>query len=261
MRFTYILLVLLLCASCKKDDDKVDPCEKETPLTAGFEMREVTLDPRYAYFQHKSTNVCLGGSIYFKALEEGAEYTWQVGDEPNTRNGKDFTISFSDYAVQNGAPIKVTLTVKKKRNSCFPEDDTVKTTTQILSFSKESFIDGKFLGKFEHESQQRIIEIYTNRKVIDVASQDSVRGVMIIGIPEMDTISISQGFIRSMWEAGFDFNIYNPYATEEIKGIVRGSFTLNDDKKTVTGSYQRYVGAIGVPENLVEYKFTGQLIQ
>ena len=262
MKTLFQLSVLLLFLSCcKRDDDfKPDPCEGVKSIAAKFEMRETTINPNFSYFEFKHTNISMGGYIHFKAVEEDAsEYIWQVGNEPNTRSGREFELSFTDHLWnQGGEPIEVTLTVIKQSNPCFPED-TIKTTSQTLSFQKTSLVDGKFLGRFEHESLDRTIEIRTNGEVWDRVNQDYRKGIMFVGLPLLDTISLTNDYISSIWHAGFDFNI--SHAGEDKNGVVRGAFTLEDDKKTLTGYYQVYVGEWWKEENIVEYKFKGQLIQ
>jgi hypothetical protein len=146
-----ILVLVFVLNSCGKESVE-NPCEcGQKPITAAFTITEKYYFPQgntLDLFEPYDTDTVFASNIVFTALEEDAEYTWQIGTETLHTN----IVERSGFPANQ--PIPITLIVKKEPDiECFPNDDGIDTLTRYLYrgdyTTSDLFIEGKFQGYLE----------------------------------------------------------------------------------------------------------------
>ncbi|MFT7156283.1 MAG: hypothetical protein ACI8Q1_001288 [Parvicella sp.] len=150
----YIILVLFLAViwSCKKQQPKLaiaadDPCDCATEVSAEF-LIEDKLTRQFTNLHQDSVYIIAddiyAGVVRFRALEEGANYTWYLGTE--VIDTQSFHRLFDDATI--GSDITVSLAVSKSPNSlCFPNDDgydSLSKTFHVYEYCDSSIMEGYF---------------------------------------------------------------------------------------------------------------------
>ncbi len=155
---TQYAILALICASfftlssCKCDDPadpacrNYDPCYEQEATSAEFEMFELITGDTFL--------VTTGKLLYTRTLlliasqEDASEYTWRIGSDTTLRKGKEIIVTFG----QAYGKIPITLIVKKETDmTCFPQDDGVDTTQQVIDliWIYELPTWGKYKGFYE----------------------------------------------------------------------------------------------------------------
>ena len=139
------LLGLLAWSGCKPEPcidhtnpacENYDPCWDQAPVSAAFHMYERGALPMPDGWIDYDTDTLYGSSIKFTALEDSAEYEWQLGAETIRER------SFVRRGFPKNVPLTVTLIVRKSANTvCFPDDNGVDTLTR--TFISSTGVDPK----------------------------------------------------------------------------------------------------------------------
>jgi hypothetical protein len=132
-----MLLVVLACKKIEQPEmaqlNQECDCAKE--VSADFVMEEMTTG-NINFAQYTPTDTILEKkNVRFRALEDGAIYTWYIGQEVLTT--QQVTRYFGESLVNQSLPI--VLVVKKSPNSiCFPNDDGYDSIVKFLTVSDRS---------------------------------------------------------------------------------------------------------------------------
>jgi len=120
-----LVLICLLLLGCKKyEQPELTPlnqdCSCASEVNADFEILELEgpfgLNPQGT----DTDTIYMGKNVIFRAKEEGAEYTWYIGNEilDTKEVGRYFSSAYADQEMT------VSLVVRKQANTiCFPNDD------------------------------------------------------------------------------------------------------------------------------------------
>jgi len=139
---TLSIALLISCA----DDPEPDPCAEENPVTATFKIEETfqlpnLLPESWEFYDTDTVNTYY---VMFTAIEENAEYEWQLGAETIT----DRTFTRSGFP--RGVNIAVSLKVTKAPNlDCFSDDDGVDEVTRSFFVTENFICDTQVSGTFE----------------------------------------------------------------------------------------------------------------
>jgi len=155
-KFYYLLILALLWAGCKKDDEEdccdptnpecanYDPCFGETETTAFFTIAQALSgfgDNASVFIED---DVVTGGTLKFTAIpQEGATYTWILGVD--TIEG-DFEITTQLGSLPNGVYPNKLIVTKQPDTTCFPLDAGIAEYTR--SFTKISGCEAAILGRY-----------------------------------------------------------------------------------------------------------------
>lgn len=120
------VLGLSLLFSCRKEQPPMTALNKECncakEVSADFSIEEIfgySL-PVSEQFRTEADMTFARSNVAFRAKEEGAEYTWYIGNE--VLHDREVVRYFDDTWI--GQTIHLSLVVKKKPNNiCFPQDD------------------------------------------------------------------------------------------------------------------------------------------
>ena len=118
VQLSIALIALAFLTSCGGEEP--NPCAEEKPISADFRIEE-TFQLAHLLpdsFEFHDTDTVNTNYVMFTALEDSAEYEWQLGSETIT------TRSFTRYGFPRGENIQISLKVSKMPNlDCFPDDD------------------------------------------------------------------------------------------------------------------------------------------
>jgi hypothetical protein len=214
LKYIFLLAIATsVLAQCKKDDDapcsdqtnpqcpNYDPCWNKYP-NADFKMRQTSVG--FVIPENLQAEWCdtiLGSGVEFFADMDGAlSYTWQIGDEAQTRSGRRLTIGFSSYLLDPASvnpdnpdyrnPLPITLTVRNAPSVCVNESDTALTITRQLVFTMRSLSSGTFRGRVEGESFDRDVILWQTGEDLDHPQFELRYFAQLIGLPPKDTITI-----------------------------------------------------------------------
>lgn len=122
-KLLYTAAILLILFACRKEQPEMnasaDPCACASEVTADFDILERHDQIASSEFI-LTDHVLANKSVYFRAKEDDAEYTWYIGLDVETtqETWKLFDNTWT------GSTIPITLVVKKDPNlTCFPDDD------------------------------------------------------------------------------------------------------------------------------------------
>jgi hypothetical protein len=148
-----ISVLVFILNSCGKEPVE-NPCEcGQKPVSANFTIMEKYYVDQFLndVYTPYDTDTVFSNYVQFKALEDDAIYTWQIGIE--TLDTKDVERS----GFPKGQLIPITLIVEKiPDNDCFPDDDGRDTLTRYLyrmESNCESLIHGQFHGALASNPQ------------------------------------------------------------------------------------------------------------
>jgi len=138
------LTVLILCLSgCSPEDvKKTDPCKDKIPFTGNFFIYENVGDSLI-----ETDSALRYNYITFQAEDDFDTYEWTIGTDPRIFTEKQVRLLFTEAS----GKIDVSLKSTKKKNECFPEDETEKIVTKSFYVINWQFapIIGAYAGNFE----------------------------------------------------------------------------------------------------------------
>ena len=132
----YILALLTFVVfACRKKQPDMTPlledCSCANEVSADFLMEEMTTQSEHNSKFTNTDSIFGGTPVRFRALEEGAEYTWYLGQETISGVNKIIRSFPESYIVQS---LPITLVVRKKPNYiCFPNDDGYDSITKYIA--------------------------------------------------------------------------------------------------------------------------------
>jgi hypothetical protein len=157
----FLLNLLLVMLACKKIEQPEmsqlnQECDCAKEVSADFVIEEMTRWPGASLNRLTETDTIFKNkNVQFRALEDGASYTWYIGQEiiDGQITGRFFEESLA------GMNIPITLVVKKKPNKiCFPQDDGYDSITKIMHVSpyvvetESDYEFGSIEGKYRVKS-------------------------------------------------------------------------------------------------------------
>ncbi|MGF1565787.1 MAG: hypothetical protein ACFCUH_10510 [Flavobacteriales bacterium] len=241
-------LAAVLSSCCRDEPICTDPLNPDcvnfdecwhTKPTAGFAMR--TSFPGFGGELNAGYEWCdtiLGGGVQFLADMPNADsYTWQVGNEPQTRSGVGFTIGFSSYTEQTQNinpndtnffnPIPVTLTVRNAPGTCVRTEDTLLTSNRNLVIARYPITSGRFVGRVEGEDFDRIVTLWEQEVNLDAPSTSLMVLHHIIGLPHEDTLTFRAATSWWYWaDRGFKQLQWNKPEMAQWQAFYDGVYRL-----------------------------------
>ena len=135
--FFYVLALLTFVVfACRKRQPDMTPlledCSCANEVSADFFIEEAHAYNNNVLKKFTVTDSIFGGKVVrFRALEEGAEYTWYLGQETEVGSSEVVKTFPGSYI---GQSLPVTLVVRKKPNYiCFPNDDGYDSITKYVT--------------------------------------------------------------------------------------------------------------------------------
>jgi hypothetical protein len=140
----FSLAVLILSVSgCDPDEvTKTDPCKDKIPFTGNFFIYENVGDSLV-----ETDSALQYNYITFQAEDDFDTYEWTIGTDPRVFTENKVSLLFTEAY----GKIDVTLKSTKKKNECFPEDETEKVVTKSFYVINWQFapIIGAYQGHFK----------------------------------------------------------------------------------------------------------------
>jgi hypothetical protein len=263
------ILISLLLISCTKDDlsqsiicndpsnsecPNYDPCNSKTSVSANFEIYS-SLGFQDTFFIEYDTILRTSRVKFIASEKEYDTYSWQIGSEPERRQGVEVAVNFG--AAYGWIPI--TLYVSAQPDSlCFPLDqgkDSITYNIFVLDpWAADSVLGiyGKFTGFIEGLNQEQ----FTIELIPKVELPDGPIFVSKIkGLPNTCELGIDLENIV--------FNphsLYIPPDQNFCQGFgIEGFGTLNEDGDSLTIEYSKLDPYSLKP--IKKYSFNGMKIQ
>ncbi len=197
---TAVIGTLPIIQSCKKKEcpcqdpsnpecENYDPCYGKILPNAMFDVNDMC-NGREGFIP-EPCDTFTGAKAFFSAMEEGASYKWTFGNSSQVIQKKEFCLSFSDFLLDTNnynKPIKVTLEVTKKPDTCFNQGDSIFVQSRNILPVRYVLWTGKFVGYFSTSpSKLDSIEIIYNNYYNPVTAswQD-----LFVGFPYKDSIKM-----------------------------------------------------------------------
>jgi len=145
-----IVLASLFTLGCKKyEQPELTPvnqdCSCASEVSADFEILELETLPQFDYEGTNTDTIYMGKNVIFRAKEEGAEYTWYIGNEilDTKEVGRYFSSAYADQE------ITVSLVVRKQANTiCFPNDDGYDSISK--TFYVQNYASGDLTSMYDN---------------------------------------------------------------------------------------------------------------
>jgi len=234
------LVFILLVSSCCKEPVippfPENPCAGKKPVTADFKILEVLGPTQFlSAFKTETDNIIYNKNVIFEAVEEGAQYTWYIGEE--VLNTKSFGRFFNtDWT---GQTIPVTLVVEKEPNlTCFPSDPGRDSVTKFMQvFGACDYDNMPMNGTFriaremQTDSFDFSIQLYNNQHfqftgcyTIDLLNVDG-QGTDCISGTNMNiyTVHRNNRFLKKDWGPDLCFG-FDMEAQLHLNGIFELTF-------------------------------------
>ncbi|MDL5046818.1 hypothetical protein QQ054_12330 [Oscillatoria amoena NRMC-F 0135] len=139
--------------------------QKKNPVTADFKIEDrfLNLSGDYEYFEIDTVTI---GNVRFTALEDSAEYFWEIGAGVYTT--KVVELYFPESTLWQTIPIKLTVT-KEPDTVCFPNDpgQQILVKSMFVIDVCSGLYDGTFIGKRSDNQEEDYTIVIDLRKEHD----------------------------------------------------------------------------------------------
>ncbi|MFN7302717.1 MAG: hypothetical protein ACK5U7_14695 [Bacteroidota bacterium] len=285
--------------SCRKEQchdpqnpecENYDPCWGKLKPSANFLMTfhhpwGGPIDEKY--LPEYCDTIIGAGATFVADYSNAVSYTWKIGTDTRSFTGRKINVDFSKYVedpinnLQSNKqfynPIEIILSVKLRKSECNPYGDTTLVKKKKLVFAVDNGLYGKYLGRVEGESSDRVIEIfgYTadfDRWVNDLLHRGRTAIVNLPNLLKKDTIRIIKHaipyklttFKNFIWDSESD-EMYEPWKFTDppryyiLDGINFAHFYIDrqpDGRNFITLKYK----SVDLNKNVKWFTFKGKEI-